>query len=297
VVRPALSASRGFDILELLALAPKRGLTLSEVARATGINPASCHSVLTVLCQRGYLVRDAASRRFALGPLAVALGHSAQEAQQLLARARIAADRVGAEVDLPVLISAAVADDIVGVHVRSDSSGRLPGLRLCERRPMLPPLGAPFLAWSGEQPIDAWLAKAPAGEGAEATSERRRGMAAIRARGFEVLVQSTTTSRLASEMAALAASGVGDPGAEAARFHALGPNMALPDKLDLERYYDVMLIAAPIFDTAGTCLYNMCLGPFPDPQCGAEIERLGEVLMRACLEAMHTSRSKPVDRS
>ena len=291
MVRPALSAARGFDILELLGQAPAEGMTLSELARATGINPASCHSVLSVLSQRGYLVRSPASRRFTLGPLPVALGQSALTAQPLLARARIAADRVGAEAGLPVLISAAVGDDIVGVHVRSDLSGRLPGLRLGERRAMRPPLGAPFLAWAGEPAIEAWLAKAPAGESSKATIERRRGMAAIRARGFEVLVRTAASSRLASEMAALAGSGRAAPGDGGAHFHALGPNMALPEQLDPERFYDVALIAAPVFDGAGTCLYNLCLGPFPDPLDGGAITRLGDALMRACLEAMLAGRA------
>lgn len=291
MVRPALSASRGFDILELLALSGEQGLTLSEVSRATGINPASCHAVLGVLGQRGYVMRDPASRRFVLGPLPVALGQAARAAQPLLARAQTAADRVAAEAGLPLLISAAVGGDIVGVHVRADPAGRLPGLRLGERRPMLPPLGAPFLAWAGEAEIAAWLAKAPPGESPEASEERRRGVAAIRARGFEVLVSSTATSRLASEMAALAASARQATSEDRARFHALGPNMALPDELDPGRFYDVMLIAAPVFDAGGACLYNMCLGPFPEPLDGKEIERLGEMLMRACLEAMHASRS------
>ncbi len=286
MVRPALSASRGFDILELLALASEQGLTLSEVARATGINPASCHSVLGVLSQRGYIVRDPASRRFVLGPLPVALGQAALAAQPLLSRARIAADHVAAEVALPLLISAAIGGDIVGVHVRPDPSGRLPGLLLGERRPMIPPLGAPFLAWSGEAEIAAWLAKAPPGETATATQARRDGMAAIRARGFEVLVQSTATSRLASELAAL---GGGARGLDGSRFHALGPNMALPESLDPQRYYDVMLIAAPVFDAAGDCRYNICLGPFRDPLNGAEIERLGELLVRASLKAMQSA--------
>jgi DNA-binding IclR family transcriptional regulator len=292
MVRPALSASRGFDILELLALAPAQGLTLSDVARATGINPASCHSVLGVLSERGYIARDLASRRFTLGPLPVALGQSALAAQPLLERARSVADRMAEETDLPVLISAAIGGDIVGIHVRSDKAGRLPGLLPGERRAMLPPLGAPFLAWAGDDAIEAWLAKAPAGEPPQATDERRRGMATIRARGCEVLVQSTATSRLASEMAALAAKGANgangadDPGA---RFHTLGPKMALPEELEPERFYDISLIAAPVFNAAGVCLYNICLGPFPDPLNGAAIIALGEALMRACLEAMRAS--------
>lgn len=291
MVRPALSASRGFDILELLALSAEQGLTLSELSRATGINPSSCHAVLHVLGERGYAVRDAASRRYVLAALPAALGQAALAAQPLLARARHAADRVGAETRLPILISAAVGSDIVGVYARADPSGRLPGLRLGERRPMVPPLGAPFLAWAGEAAIAAWLAKAPAGEAPAASEERGRGVAAIRARGFEVLVSSTTTSRLASEMAALAGSARTATGEDGARFHALGPNMALPEDLDPGRFYDVVLIAAPVFDATGACLYNMCLGPFPDPLDGKQIERLGELLMRACLEAMHTSRS------
>ncbi len=287
MVRPALSASRGFDILELLALSPNQGLTLSQVARATGINPASCHSVLGVLCQRGYLVRDPATKRFALGALPVALGQAALAGQPLLARARAAADRVAAEVGLPLLISAAVGDEIVGVHVCPDPSGRVPGLLLGERKTMTPPLGAPFLAWAGDEAVEAWLAKDPSGESAGASGARRRGVAAIRARGFEVLLQSTATSRLASELAALASNAAGQDGAG---FHTLGPNMALPNELDPDRFYDVMLIAAPMFDTSGTCLYNMCIGPFPDPLDGGAIAHLGERLMRACLEAMRASR-------
>ena len=65
--------------------------------------------------------------------------------------------------------------------------------------------------------------------------------------------------------------------------------MALPEDLEPERFYDVMLIAAPVFDSGGTCLYNMCLGPFPEALDGASIQRLGETLMRACLEASEAS--------
>ena len=285
MARPALSAARGIDILDLLAAAPARGMTMSDIARATGINIASCHAVLTVLVERGYLLRDAQSKSYALGPVVHAAGQAALIAQPLLAHAEAAARGLFEELRIPVMMSAAVGDEIVGIVSIGERDGPPPLLRPGERRPRIPPVGAPFVAWSGEPAIEAWLASAPDRGGDAAL---RRAVETIRNRGFEVLLRTTATSRLAAQLREMAGPRVGGSGG----FHPLGPDMALPDRIEPDALYDVTMIAAPIFDRHGACAFSLCLGPFPDMLAGQAILDHSERLLAACVQAMHADRGR-----
>lgn len=285
MARPALSAARGLDIIDILATAPARSMTLSEIMRASGINVASCHAVLNVLVERGYLSRDAATKTYTLGPAIFGAGQAALDAQPLLAHATSAAHALFADLHIPVSMTAAVGGEIVGVVSLNDQSGRRPLLRAGERRERVPPIGAPFVAWSGEAAIAEWLAASP-DQSPETIARLRHGVETIRDRGFEVLLRSTEVSPAASELLALAGKDVHSPS-----FSQLGPNMALPERIDPERHYDVTMIAAPIFDRSGAGIYSLCLGPFPDLLSGARVLDLADRLLKACVEAMHAARA------
>lgn len=280
MARPALSAARGIDIIDLLAAA-SRPMTLSDIARATGINVASCHAVLNVLAERGYLARE--GRGFVLGPVLVAVGEAALAGQPLLARAEAAARGLVRELGLAALITGAVGEEIVGLVSIGAGGGQSPLLRTGERRALIPPIGAPFVAWSDETVIAEWLARSPDID-AEVLTALRRGVETIRERGFEVLLRPAETGGLASQLRALAAA---EPGV----VH-LGPGMALPDRIAPEMLYDVTMIAAPLFDRRGACAYNLCLGPFPERLSGARILELADRLLRACVDIMHADRAR-----
>lgn len=281
MARPALSAARGFDIIDLLAAAPGRGMTLSEIMRASGINVASCHAVLNVLVERGYLVRDAQSKSYALGPMTFAAGQAALGGQSLLGHAEAAARVLFAELHIPVMMSAAVGEQIVGVVSIDDGNGGRALLRPGERRPRIPPIGAPFVAWAGEPAIEAWLGGAPEAD----RTGLRRASQAIRDRGFEVLLSTAEASRLASQLREMA-----EPQGSGG-FYRLGPDMALPAVIEPEARYDVTMIAAPIFDRYGACAFNLCLGPFPDLLPGQAILDLADRLLQACVQVMHADRA------
>jgi DNA-binding IclR family transcriptional regulator len=282
MARPALSAARSIDIIALLAAAPGRSLTMSEIARATGVNIASCHAVLTVLTERGYLVRDAQAKTYGLGAVIYAAGQAALAAQPLLAHAEAASRALFAELDIPVMMSAAIGEEVVGIVSIGDKHGRRPLLRPGERRPRVPPIGAPFVAWSGEPAIEAWLA------GTEDAAMLRRAVETIRDRGFEVLLRTNETARLASRLREMA-----EPRGGADSFHHLGPDMALPDRIEPEAVYDVMMIAAPIFDRQGGCAFNLCLGPFAEPLTGQAILDLADRLLETCVAVMQADRARP----
>lgn len=281
MARPALSAARGLDIIDILATSAARSMTLSEIMRASGINVASCHAVLNVLVERGYLSRDATTKTYALGPAIYGAGQAALDAQPLLAHATSAAHALFDDLHIPVSMTAAVGREIVGVISINDQSGRRPLLRAGERRERVPPIGAPFVAWSGEEAIAEWLAASP-DRSAEAITRLRHGVETIRDRGFEVLLRTAEVSPAASELLALAGKDV----------HALGPNMALPQRIDPTLRYDVMMIAAPIFDRSGAGVYSLCLGPFADLLSGARVLELADRLLKACVEVMHADRAR-----
>lgn len=281
MARPALSAARGLEIVDLLAAAPGRTMTLSQIMRASGINVASCHAVLNVLVERGHLVRDAHSKAYALGPMSYAAGQAALRAQPLLGHAEAVARVLFADLQIPVIMSAAVGGQIVGIVSIHDSHGLRPLLRPGERRPRLPPIGAPFVAWAGETAIEAWLGSAPEADRAAL----RRATQAIRDRGFEVLLRTTDASRLASQLREMA-----EPQGSGGVYR-LGPEMALPARIEPDARYDVTMIAAPIFDRHGACAFNLCLGPFPDLLAGQAILDLADRLLAACVQVMHADRA------
>lgn len=283
MARPALSAARGIEIIDLFAAGPPaRSMTLSEVARATGVNVASCHAVLTVLVERGYLRRDLQAKAYSLGPALFASGQAALAAQPLLSHAEAAARALSRELQLPVMMSAAIGEEIVGVVSIGVPRDQPPLLRPGERRARIPPIGAPFVAWSGEEAIAAWLAKAP--EPAMQPGLRQVSEA-IRERGFEVLLRTTAPRRLASRLSELAAA----PTASAP-FHRLSPDMALPDTIEPNASYDVTMIGAPIFDRFGACVFNLCLGPFPEALSGETILAHAERLLATCVQIMNADR-------
>ncbi|MFM5907986.1 MAG: helix-turn-helix domain-containing protein [Novosphingobium sp.] len=287
MARPALSATRGLDIVDFLAAFPTRSFTLAEIVRGCAINPASCHAVVNALVDRGYVARVPGQKAFRLGPVLIAAGDAALRAQPLVALAREEAALLAAELAQPVMMSAAVGDDIVGIIAQGDPQGRMPSLRTGERRPLVPPLGAPFVAWADKAAIEAWLGRA-----GESAAVQRRNLSLIRERGFQVALRSPDTARLAPEIGDMAR------GREAPRYRdqmvgiiaGLG-EIPMPDTIDPAGLYDVVLIAAPLFDRAGACAFNLCLTDFPAPLPGREILARAERLLASCLKIMQADRA------
>ncbi len=283
MARPALSAARGIEIIDLLAAQPGLSLTMSDIARRAGINIASCHAVLTVLVERGYLRRDAQTKTYGLGPALHAAGRAALAGHPLLAQGEAAAQRLFLELGAPVLMTAPAGDNILGVVSISGEETGSPLLRAGERRAAIPPTGGAFFAWKDDAEVEAWLARAPVRDPA-ALDALRRGAAAIRERGFEVLLKPAESVSLASQMSALAAG--------AADVLHMGSGMELAVTIDPEHLYDVLMIAAPIFDREGACAFNLCLGPFPGSMTGRATLDLAERLVAACVAVMRADRAR-----
>lgn len=293
MARPALAASRGLDIIDFLARFPGRAFSLSEISKATRVNLASCHAILTVLAERGYASRCPRQKTYRLGPVLHAMGQVALASQPLLRQARTAAAALRDELDIPTLISTAIGEEIVGIVACDTDDGRSAGLEVGERMPLVPPVGASFVAWGSEEAIAAWFARAAPDADAETVRYWRDGLGRIRDRGFQVELKAPGGSEMAARMAEMAS------GSEATRYEgallemvrSLGRHPQQPETIEPGTAYDLILIAAPIFDRDGACAYNLCLGGFTGSLDGAEVQALGAKLVAASLRIMQADRA------
>lgn len=291
--RPALSASRSIEVIELLATFPERAFTVSEIVKATKINIASCIALLKVLTDKGYLVRAPKLKTYQLGPSLVAAGYAAQKGQPLIDRAAKAARGLLDELGLPVLLSTIVGDELLAVVSLEDASGRDAGMQVGERLPLMAPIGAPFLAWADDDAVEAWIARRDAPLDRSLQKALYDDLALTRERGYQVALRPQEQQTIGSLMAEMArSSSVPDFKVEVGEvIRTFTEQMCKPVKFLPDRPYDVLLIAAPIFDQNGNAQFNLGIGGFPPQLKGSLLLEYADRLSRTCLEIMRTDRT------
>ena len=296
--RPALSAARSTDIINFLAAFPERGFTLSEIVRATKINVASCHAVLTTLVDCGYLTRSPNERTYSLGRALVAIGQAAIKSQPLIARAKEAAESLQRELGTPMLLTTVIGQEIVAVVSLPDASGRVPGKRVGERMPLVAPIGAPYLAWSSEDEIEAWIARHTAPHDKTAAAVWRQAVTLTRKRGYQVTLRAPNNPEIATLMADMASGGrVPDYQDEVLRLvNSFDRELSQPETIVADELYDILLISAPLFDQNGEAVFNLSLIGFSQKLTGAMITSYADRLVRTCLEVMRADRDLPSRR-
>jgi DNA-binding IclR family transcriptional regulator len=172
MARPALSASRSVDVLNFLAARAPEQFTLSDISGALGINLASTHALLNALEAAGYVFRHPRLRTYVLGAAVVAIGNAALQCHPAIACANAEAQRLAAELELSVAVTAEAGDDIVFLGRFGEHRPRDVEAYAGQRIPLFPPVGAVFVAWG--DPAE-WLAKADDGTALESVLEEVRG--------------------------------------------------------------------------------------------------------------------------
>jgi DNA-binding IclR family transcriptional regulator len=266
--------------------------------RATKINVASCHAVLSTLVDCGYLTRHPNQRTYTLGRALVAIGQAALRSQPLIARAKTAAEDLQRELGTPVLLTTVIGQEIVAVVSLPDAAGRTPGLRVAERMPLVAPIGAPFLAWSSEEAIEAWIARHTAPRDNRSADVWRQAVALTRKRGYQVTLRAPNSPEIATLMTEMASGGrVPDYKDEVLRLaNSFDRELLQPESVLDNEFYDILLISAPLFDQNGESAFNLSLIGFPKKLTGATITSYADRLVRTCLEVMRADREQPSRR-
>lgn len=179
---PALD--RAMSIFDLLSDRPQDRLTLTEVARATGIHKATCSSMLATLVTHGMVDRDD-DRRYALGSTFLRLGYAFTRRFPPLVLGRPELIDFVAKSGLSCAVIARDSDDMVILEMLGNPEPAHLYMRTGTRVPLVPPVGTIFKAWSGADELGDWLDQMAQEFGGD-TATHEAAVAALRARGYSL---------------------------------------------------------------------------------------------------------------
>ena len=200
---PSAPAHRVVDVVVTLASNPGIDFSVSELARAAGVNRTTCQSILFALAERGW-VQHREDTGWRLGAGLVPIGDAALASLEVVDEAQTELDALVAELGLEALASVTAGSDIV--IVAHAHSGRLltDTVRLGQSIPFVPPFGIAHLAHAGEDAFDAWVARATA---PLSQAEQRMYRAAVHAaetQGYVVVLDAEARRRFEADIAELA---------------------------------------------------------------------------------------------
>lgn len=293
MARPAPAASRAIQIFDLLVTHPTERFTLSELVRRTGMSLGSAHATLAVLEGSGHVSRNATTRAYSLGPALVVAGVVALEHHPAIDAARQVIEPLAEELGVEVLISARTVDEIIFVARSGQHSPFGPGVREGERVPLIPPLGAVFLAWSEDREIQQWLARSPDTSGA-ALSRYEASLELARSRGFAVSAGSDTQRQLGERAYSLADS-PSDPELRndvAELFAVLATENYPVVDLRANGRFDVGTIAAPVFGADGDVIAAISATGFAPGLDAEAVINAGTKIRDAAAIATRSSRGR-----
>jgi DNA-binding IclR family transcriptional regulator len=156
--------------------------------------------------------------------------------------------------------------------------------------PFVPPLGAPFVAWSPAEDIEGWLARSPSPLDADGRQHLLEALALVRSLGFGVTFDNTVRVSLGEAVATLAE----HPDADDVRarrddlIRRLSQVEYLPTQLDPETTYRVTQISAPVFDHNGEVVMMMAAAALGVELRLPGIRQYGEAV-RAAADRVTTS--------
>jgi DNA-binding IclR family transcriptional regulator len=121
------------------------------------------------------------------------------------------------------------------------------GVEVGQRLPLVPPLGTPYVAWSGAEAIESYLRRAAPDRRPAQLERYRRAIDTVRRRGYAVALDADTRQRFGELAAKLA----DDPDADLRPLEEAAGALLGDDYLLLElegaAHYDLTGISAPVF--------------------------------------------------
>ncbi|MFI9508249.1 helix-turn-helix domain-containing protein [Nocardia sp. NPDC052566] len=277
VARRSAPTERVVHLLDYLVEQRGKRFGLSELARELEMAKPTCLGILTELTAGGYLVRDAHTRTYGLGPALIAAGRVAQDSFAIAALARAELDELTARYRTTCTASAVVGEQIMVL----ESTG--PGLvKVGAAYHFAPPVGLMYVLWDTDAAFDSWLATPPAVPLRQDEARLRQVVAECRERGY--LVESLTVAgrKLYSLLAGVAARELPGELRElvAELVTSLGERVYLGTDLRPRKEHPVSLLAAPTYGGDGR--QNMVLTMYVGkPLTGAEISRRATALVAA----------------
>jgi DNA-binding IclR family transcriptional regulator len=184
--RSSPSAGRTLQLLETLAADPSRRFSLTDLRRTLGFSQGTIYALLTTLERAGYVRRDPVDRLYSLGPAILPVGDAARRAYPIVDQALGPMQEVADDLDTECHAGMRVSDQILVVARLGPAQPLGVGVRVGERYPLVPPIGAAFVAWEPPAAVEEYLARAAPDLSQDERDRHRRGLAAVRKRGYSI---------------------------------------------------------------------------------------------------------------
>lgn len=246
--RESPPTQRVVAVLDFLARHPQTRFGLSELARELGISKPTCLGIASTLSEAGYLVRDADTKTYGLGPTLISLGHTAQESMRVNPAAREELRRLSRQHDSTAGLSAVVDDRITVLELIAPPGSR-PGVAVGQSYPFAPPVGLMYVLWDDDA-VWSWLAREPTIPLRTDGERLHRVIAECRADGYLVERQTPAGRRLYALLAGMSASLPDELRALLGEMVAdLGERVYLrSENPGPRRRTEVSVISAPVYD-------------------------------------------------
>jgi DNA-binding IclR family transcriptional regulator len=284
MARPALSATRGLQILNFLASTPADGYTLSELAEHAEVNVASMHAVLSTLTESGFVVRDQRRKTYRLGFSAIGVGLAALDQQPVVRQGREIVSELAEQTGLECLMSVNSGGELLTVAEAGRPERLYLRPRVGQRLPFMPPLAILAVGYLPEPRVEAWLDRL--GPGATDADRRAYRDAARAARGQGYAIELETPSR--RQIGLLMPQLAKDP--RSAELNALLAQLVarlgheqhqLTDAPSPRMRYPVNNVQAPVFDENAEPIGGLVLLGFDEPLGVEEIQQYVDTMLTA----------------
>lgn len=266
-------------LLDHVLAHPGQRFGLSELSRAVGISKPTCLGIVSTLTESGWLICDADSRAYGIGPALVAAGRLAHRAIPGAEAAERHLTELATRYGTTCSASAVVGDEIVVLaSIRPD--GRTNGPEAGARYPFAPPVGLIYVLWDGDRAVERWLGIRPALPVTPDREHLRQVVTECRDRGYLVEGLTEVGRRLHTLMAGVAAYDLPDEVRDLVgeMVSTLGERVYLGAELTARGKHATHLLAAPTYDSNGQqeLVVTLAVG---QAITGAEITRRGRALM------------------
>lgn len=292
MARAAPASLRATSIVSFLTANPSRGFTISELVQHLGMNIASAHATLAVLCDCGFVIRDPVHRTYVLGPALAATGFAALEQHPAIEAAIGQAEVLAKELDGEVGVTAIAGKDVIflarcGPEQLASGIG-YPG----DRSPLLAPIGAVFMAWADEDAVTAWLDRA--GVTAPLANHYRSVLTEVRTRGFSVPMQPIASLPVMDAFRRLRSEPTDDDAEHylAEVFQKTDEMLISFDSLSDSDEILFKTVAAPIFDPIGRVLLSLSITGPEQPVRIDHVLDLGRRLAQSAAIATRQARGR-----
>ncbi|MBX6389870.1 MAG: helix-turn-helix domain-containing protein [Frankia sp.] len=264
-------------VLDVLIRQPRRSFGLTELAKAAGISKGTCFAIAETLVEHGYLVQNAKTRAYRLGPALITAGQAVLGGFVDLRPALGLLTRFSAEFDVTCSVLA-VDDDQLVVLERVGNPDPIFGLsQVGARLPFAPPWGAPFVAWWPDSELEAWFGRALSPLSSEQTSALRHALRAGRRLGYIVTRELPPGSPAAEDLHRLRATAGRVDLASLRRLadaRLAGAGYYVED-LHPDETYRVNHVAVPVLGAHGEVVVSLLAMLFGRTLTAAALERLG----------------------